>query len=62
MSVTSNLILTFFPELDKRMRTKSFDDRKAVSVRQRQIPYDFTHMWNLRNKTDEHKGREGKIG
>ena len=49
MSVTSNLILTFFPELDKRMRTKSFDDRKAVSVRQRQIPYDFTHMWNLRN-------------
>ena len=23
--------------------------------------YDFTHMWNLRNKTDEHRGREGKI-
>lgn len=22
-------------------------------VRQRQIPYDFTHVWNLRNKTDE---------
>jgi len=21
------------------------------SVRERQIPYDFTHMWNLRNKT-----------
>ena len=27
---------------------------------ERQIPYDFTHMWNLRNKTEEHKGREGK--
>ena len=26
------------------------------SVRERQIPYDFTHMWNLRNKADEHKG------
>ena len=26
-----------------------------------QILYDFPHMWNLRNKTDEHKGREGKI-
>ena len=25
--------------------------------RERQIPYDFIHMWNLRNKTDEH----GKI-
>ena len=25
-------------------------------VNQRQIPYDFTNMWNLRNKTDEHMG------
>ena len=25
-----------------------------------QIPYDFTHMWNLRNKTDEHMGRGGE--
>ena len=31
------------------------------SVRESQIPYDFTHMWTLRNKTDEHRGREGKI-
>ena len=31
------------------------------SVRERQISYDFTHMWNLRNLTDDHKGREGKI-
>ena len=30
-------------------------------VRERQIPYNFTNMWNLRNKTDEHRGREGKI-
>ena len=22
--------------------------------------YDFTHMWNLRNKTDGHRGREAK--
>ena len=27
-----------------------------TSVRERQIPYDFTHMWNLRSKTDEHMG------
>ena len=25
------------------------------------IPYDFTDMCNLRNKTDEHRGREGKV-
>ena len=29
-----------------------------ISQKKRQIPYDFTHMWNLRNKTDEHRGRE----
>ena len=23
-------------------------------VRQRQIPYDFTSMWNLKSKTSEH--------
>ena len=33
----------------------------SKSVRERQISYDFTHTWNLRNKTDEHGGREGKI-
>ena len=25
-----------------------------MSTKERQIPY-FTHMWNLRNKTDEHR-------
>ena len=30
-------------------------------ISQTKTPYDFTHMWNLRNKTDEHRGREGKI-
>ena len=29
-------------------------------VRERQI-YDFTHLRTLRDKTDEHKGRETKI-
>ena len=22
---------------------------------------DFSHMWNLRNQTDDHRGREAKI-
>ena len=32
------------------------------SVRERQIPYDFTHTWNLRNKTNMigEKGVRGK--
>ena len=25
------------------------------------VSYDFTPMWNLRNTTGEHRGREGKI-
>ena len=29
-------------------------------VRKRQKSYDFTHMRTLRDKTDEHKGRETK--
>ena len=30
------------------------------SIRERQTSYDFIHMWNLRNKTDEHVGQEKK--
>ena len=30
-------------------------------IRERQKLYDFTHMRTLRDKTDEHKGREAKI-
>ena len=29
--------------------------------RERQISYGFTHMRTLKYKTDEYKGREGKI-
>ena len=30
-------------------------------LRERQKSYDFTHMRTLRDKTDEHKGRETEI-
>ena len=30
--------------------------KQNKSVRERQIPYDFTQMYNLRNKTGEHNG------
>ena len=30
----------------------------SKKVRERQIPYDFTHMWNLRNKTSKADKKE----
>lgn len=30
-------------------------------VSQRQFSCDLAHTWNLRNKTDKHRGREGKL-
>lgn len=35
--------------------------KQNKSIRERQLSYDITHMWNLRNKTEDHRGREGKI-
>ena len=36
--------------------------KQNKSVRERQILYDFTHMWNLGNKTGEHMGSGKKRG
>ena len=33
---------------------------RSESEKNKSIPYDFTHMWNLRNKTDEHMEIRGK--
>ena len=41
--------------------TRGYYAKWNKSVRERQISYDFTHMWNLRNTTDEYRGREGKM-
>ena len=43
------------------MEPEGINAKRNKSVRERQILYDFTHMWNLRNKTNEHREREGKI-
>ena len=32
--------------------------REWSGTRERQIPYDFTYMWNLRSKTSEERKRE----
>ena len=36
--------------------------KQNKSIRERQIPYDFTHVRNIRHKTDEHMGKKGKEG
>ena len=38
---------------------RDYNEMQSKSVRERQIPYDFTHMWNLRDKTDEHRRKGG---
>ena len=32
---------------------REYNAKLNKSVRERQIPYEFIHMWNLRNKTNE---------
>ena len=35
--------------------SREYNAKWNKSVRERQIPCDFTHMWNLRNKTNEER-------
>ena len=39
-------------------RAKEYTAKQNKSVRERQIPYDLIHMWNLRNKTKEQREKE----
>jgi len=37
---------------------REYNAKQNNLVRERQIPYDFTHMWNSRNKTIEQRGKK----
>ena len=37
---------------------RKYNTKQNKSVKEGQMPYDFTHMWNLRNKTNEQRGKE----
>ena len=39
---------------------RAYYAKQNKSVKERQIPYDFSHVWSLRNKTGEHRGRKEK--
>ena len=41
--------------------TRGYYAKQNKSTRKRQLSYDFTDMWNLRNKAEDHRGREKKM-
>ena len=41
--------------------TREHYAKQNKSIRERQLSYDLTDMRNLRNKTEDHRGREGKM-
>ena len=41
--------------------TRGYYAKQNNSIRERELSFEFTGMQNLRNKTEEPKGREEKI-
>ena len=41
--------------------TRGYYVKQNKSIRERQLSHDLTDMRNLRNKTEDHRGREGKM-
>ena len=41
--------------------TRGYYAKQNKSIRERQLSQDLTDMRNLRNKTEDHRGREGKM-
>ena len=41
--------------------TRGYYAKWNKAIRERQLSYGITHIWNLRNKTDNHRGKKGKI-
>ena len=41
-------------------RARAYRAKQNQSVREGQTPYDLTYMWNLRNKTNEQRGKKGE--
>ena len=40
--------------------TQEYNGKRNKSVRKRQIQYDFTHRWNLRNQTNKQSKRRNQ--
>ena len=55
LAIIKNEILQF------ATMSMELEDIMLRKIRERQISYDFTHMWNLRTTADEPREREIKI-
>ena len=40
--------------------TRGYYAKRNKLITERQVPCDLTDTWNLRNKTEDHRGREEK--
>ena len=38
--------------------TREYYSKGNKSIRERQLSYDFTHMWDIRNRAKDHRRRE----
>ena len=47
-----------FEDVDE---SREYYAKQNKSIRERQLSHDLTDMGNLRNKTEDHRGREGKM-
>ena len=41
--------------------TRGYYANQNKSIGERQLSNDLIDMWNLRNKAEDHRGREGKM-
>ena len=41
-------------------RAKEYNDKRNKLAKERQIPYDFSHMWNFRKITNEQREEKGE--
>ena len=56
MQPSEGLSLTIYINMDG---IRGYDSEKKKSIRGKKISYGFTHVWNLRNKTEDHGKGEG---
>ena len=56
-AIKKNEIFAIRNDMD---RVRVYQAKQNKSVRERQMSYDLTYIWNLGNKTDEHMGRGKK--
>ena len=63
MCIYNGILLNYQKELNLAIckdvdGTRVYYAKQNKSVRESQLSFDLTNMWTLRNKTEDHRGRE----